>query len=71
MKDGSTRHRLCGGPYDGLTVRTYGPEPLPFPAAPGRPSCTYVWGVAVVGRGKNRKQVETFVIDPQSLKEEA
>lgn len=64
MQDGSERHKLIGGPYHGITVRTYGTDPLPFPAGGGRPAALYVWGQAVTGKGKNAKTIETYVHSP-------
>lgn len=61
LKDGSSRHKLVGGPYAGITVRTYGTDPIPFTANGSRPACTYTWGEAQVGQGKRARLIETFI----------
>lgn len=60
LSDGSSRHKLVGGPYDRMAVRVYDLEPIPFPAFRGRPAALYVWRDATVGKGKNIRIVKAF-----------
>lgn len=66
LSDGSVRHKLVGGPYDSLTVRVWGTDPITFPPIGSTPAAVYVFTDVTVGKGKRERTITTFV----HLKEE-